>query len=93
MTDPNGWRPQEEAKIDNVPVRVRTKAGVEFMALLGWYGADENGDDCVTWLEAEEGTAPPCWSDGACWLTNEHGVESDPVVSFLPAPPAQEEGK
>ena len=59
--------------------RVKTAGGYEFDAVLeDLYDHSET----VTWAELIEGTAPPCWTDGKMWGTNEADEPSDPVVSF-----------
>lgn len=64
-------------------VEVRTAGGMEFLARLDTIpGAIEGGGDAVTWVAAEEGKHPYCWTDGVCWGRNADGCASDQVVAW-----------
>ncbi len=83
------WQPIEPAPV-NTRVHIRTLDGAEFDAVRDFDGEDEGGNAVVAWREADEGTAPECWSDGVCWAVNEDEMRSDPPVSWMPLPPAPE---
>ncbi len=78
LTDPQArpaaaafeWKPVKTAPYNQeVEVRVGMMC---FRAMLVQNGAlDEKGNSCDRWIEAREGEHPPCWSDGACWESNE----------------------
>lgn len=70
----------------NEDVLIRTEAGRELIAILGYYACDEHGNDCAAWAESLEGDAPNCWSEGICWEVNADGVRSDTPVSWQPLP-------
>jgi hypothetical protein len=52
---------------------------------------DGSGADCWSWVAAEEGKHPPCWSGGAYWDSNENEMPSTPPLRWRPAPPTQQE--
>lgn len=73
--EPAIWRDPNEAPYDT-PVRVRV-GGMTFGAILRCDASlDEGEHPCDQWQAAVEGEHPPCWSDGACWSSNDEGMPS-----------------
>lgn len=50
-----------------------------------------DADIGYAWVCAEEGTAPPSWTDGQCWALNEDNEPSDPPMWWQPLPPPPKE--
>lgn len=47
-----------------------------FLARLEPDASENEHGSCHQWVAAIEGEHPPCWSDGACWASNEDEVAS-----------------
>lgn len=62
----------------NEPVEIRVGHMTIVARLLPDVSEDENGS-CDQWAAEFEGEHPPCWSDGACWASNE-----DEIMSLQP---------
>ncbi len=45
---------------------------------------NESGDFCDQWQAAHEGEHPPCWTDGACWESNEDDRASLQPTAWMP---------
>jgi len=86
------WNPDmDAAPRDGTPVEIKTQNGCQFAASFQSGFIDSSCNDTSVWCEVEEDTAPPCWTDGACWAVNENFVESSqPTHWRLPTPPEKE---
>jgi hypothetical protein len=63
-----------------LPVVVQLEDGSELLAeLVPNASMTDEEMPCDQWQEIEEGSAPPCWTDGACWESNH-----DEVMSLQP---------
>lgn len=77
------------------PVHVKTFGGHEFVATYhAGISIDEDGQSCGAWVAEDPDKAPPCWTDGQCWASNENEEASDPVTHWKPLdpPPPQAQG-
>jgi hypothetical protein len=74
--------PMDKAPLDGTEITIRTRGGYEFRACFVGGFLDDDGKDVSSWVEAEEGVAPPCWSDGAFWDSNADGLKSDPPIGW-----------
>lgn len=84
------WNKDLTAAPFQTPVVVQLENGFELLAVLEPDASmDENERACDQWREAQEGTAPDCWSEGACWASNADETPSlQPVMwKFRPATP------
>lgn len=80
------WNADMSAAPYQTPVIVLLENGFELLATLEpGVSMAENGQECDQWCEVEEGTAPDCWSEGACWSSNADEVASLQPVKWGPA--------
>lgn len=80
------WQNIESAPMDGRDIAILTAGGFEMLARwepFGFINAD--GGDVGSWVASEEGKHPPCWTDGACWESNENEVPSDQPIMWKPA--------
>lgn len=72
------WKPMETAPY-NTAVEIKA-GGMAFKAIfLSNVSIDESGKYCDQWQAVHEGKHPPCWTDGACWESND-----DEMMSIQP---------
>lgn len=86
----DGFNVKQEEAPTNTRVQVRTYDGAEFDAFLRYRPEEMDEDGEVVkwpfqWEEADEGTAPSCWSGGAYWGNNADNSPSDPVIGWRPS--------
>jgi hypothetical protein len=81
-----GWRPIESAPY-NQEVVVRVGEMTFLAKLMPDISQDEHGNECDQWQATREGEHPPCWSNGACWSSNEDEWPSLSPEAWLPATP------
>lgn len=72
-------RPMTAYPVDR-PVRLHMPDGSSFMAQL--IAVEGPADECWTWAEVEEGTAPADWCQGVCWGTNSEGKPSTRPIGW-----------
>lgn len=75
--DAMGWQNMDTAPRDGTPIQAEIEGeGTDFVIM--WQGGfvGENGEDCATWVIADEQEPPACWTDGVCWDSNENEVPS-----------------
>ncbi|CAM5194471.1 hypothetical protein BTHI11S_00354 [Bosea thiooxidans] len=81
------WAQIRSAPKDGRDIEVLTSGGFEMKARWESRGfINEAGEDCGAWVASEEGKHPPCWSEGACWESNEDEMPSDPPIMWRPSP-------
>jgi hypothetical protein len=79
------WQKIASAPKDGSDIEILTAGGFEMLArfeLLGF--EDEDGKSVGSWVASVEGRHPDCWSDGACWQSNENEMPSDPPTMWRP---------
>jgi len=81
--EPRGWQPIETAPKDGTCVVMLTRGGSVVRASFG-----NLGDDAWTWIATNDDEHPKCWTDGACWESNEDDEPSDQPVYWMPLPPS-----
>lgn len=78
------WQPIETAPRDGTKIFIKTHGGYGFEASYELLGAVDDEENVVgQWVAANEEVCPPCWSEGACWSSNEDEVASDPPRFWL----------
>lgn len=77
------WSGVENAPYDT-PLTVLA-GGMTFAAILRRDASlNEDGESCDQWQAVVEGEHPPCWTDGACWESNEDGIPCLWPEAFMP---------
>lgn len=77
------WSGVENAPYDT-PLTVLA-GGMTFAAILRRDASlNEDGESCDQWQAVVEGEHPPCWTDGACWESNEDGISCLWPEAFMP---------
>jgi len=86
----HAWQGIESAPY-NTPVRI--KAGeMTFVARLLIDAAMTTAEEtCDQWVAEHEGEHPPCWTNGACWQSNENDDPSLRPVAWQLFPTADRE--
>lgn len=80
------WNEDMKSAPYSTPVVVQLEDGTELLATLEPDASMTEGEQpCDQWWEVEEGTAPDCWTDGACWSSNADEVMSLQPVKWRPA--------
>ncbi|MFT4056878.1 MAG: hypothetical protein QM681_20400 [Novosphingobium sp.] len=88
----SGWRGMDEHIPYDTPLEIRVGRMTMWARLIPDGSENEDGS-CDQWVAEYEGEHPPCWSDGACWESNDDECMSlQPTAWRLPAPPATGQG-
>lgn len=66
------WQPLETAPY-STPVRVKVGGMTLLASLEPNASMSEMDTACDQWQAVNEGEHPPCWTDGACWESNDNG--------------------
>lgn len=83
VAEPVVWSGVENAPYDT-PLTVLA-GGMTFAAILRRDASlNEEGESCDQWQAVVEGEHPPCWTDGACWESNEDGIPCLWPEAFMP---------
>ncbi len=71
------WQPIETAPTDGRAVVARIP-GYGDDNLIAWRDGflDAAEQDCCGWVFVSDQEPPPCWTDGACWESNENDEAS-----------------
>lgn len=57
--------------------------------IIAWLDGflDAAEQDCGGWVFVEDQEPPACWTDGACWESNENCEKSVAPIAWKPIPP------
>ena len=69
------WRGTGTAPF-NTPVEIKAGSMTFLARLLHETSMDEDMRPCDQWVAKNHGEHPPCWTDGACWSSNENDDRS-----------------